>query len=203
MALDSYANLKSVLINFLDRSDLAAYVDDFIDLAEARHKREILIREMLARADATTSGRFLALPARFVKMKTLRLMTNPVTVLEELNLHEMNRNRDEGNGKPIYFTVHEEIEFDVVPDSDYSVEIIYYASFLPLDDTNTTNGLLARASDAYLYGALVASAPFLASDERIQVWELLYSSARDGLLLSDRQGRVGTPLVSRISGATP
>lgn len=203
MALDTYANLKTAITNFLDRDDLTPYVDDFIDLAEARHKREILIREMIARSDASASGRFLALPTRFVKMKTLRLLTNPVTVLTELNLHEMNREREEGTGKPSFFTVHEEIEFDTTPDDTYMAEIIYYASFLPLSDSNTTNGLLTRAPDAYLYGALGASAPFLASDERLQVWETLYGIARDGLLLSDRQGRVGTPLASRLSGATP
>jgi hypothetical protein len=203
MALNSYANLKTAIVNFLDRSDLADYVDDFIDLAEARHKREILIRDMLARSQATVGARFLSLPTRFVKMKTMRLLTSPVTVLTELNLHEMNRERDEATGKPTFFTVHEEIEFDIAPDDDYTAEIIYYASFLPLDDDNTSNGLLVRAPDAYLYGALVASAPFLASDERLQTWEVLYGAARDGLLLSDRQGRVGTPLVSRLSGDVP
>ena len=136
-------------------------------------------------------------------MKTIRLLTNPVTVLTELNLHEMNRERDERTGKPQFYTVHEEIEFDVTPDEEYTAELIYYANFLPLDDTNTSNGLLARAPDAYLYGALSASAPFLAADERLQVWETLYGIARDGLLISDRQSRVGTPLYSRTVGSSP
>lgn len=203
MSLDTYANLKTAIGNFLDRDDLTSNIDDFIDLAEARHKREILIREMIKRSQATTSGRFLALPNRFVKMKTLRLLTTPVTVLEEVNLYEMNRERESGTGKPTFFTVHEEIEFDTTPDDSYTAEIIFYASFVPLDDTNTTNGLLTRAPDAYLYGALSESAPFLGMDERLQVWEAKYSIARDGLLLSDRQARVGTPLVSRVAGATP
>jgi hypothetical protein len=204
MALDSYSNLKTAILNFLDRDDLADNIDDFIDIAEARHKREILCREMVVRSQASVAGRFLALPTRFNKMKTLRLLTNPLTVLTELNLHEMNRERsDSGNGKPQFFTVHEEIEFDIVPDDTYTAEIIYYANFLPLDDTNTSNGLLVRAPDAYLYGALVASAPFLASDERIQTWDTLYATARDGLLLSDRQARVGTPLYSRVTGSMP
>src|SRR5262245_23416133 len=131
MALDSYDNLKTAIINFLDRDDLSTYVDDFIDLAEARHKREILIREMLARSRASLGGRYLSLPTRFVKMKTIRLLTTPVTVLEEINLHEMNRERDENTGKPTFYTVHEEIEFDVTADDTYTVEMIYYASFLP------------------------------------------------------------------------
>lgn len=203
MALDSYANLKTAITNFLDRDDLTGYVDDFIDLAEARHKREIVIRDMIARSQASVTGRFLSLPTRFVMMKTMRLLTTPVTVLEELNLHEMNRERDEVTGKPSFFTVHEEIEFDVTPDDTYTAEMIYYASFVPLDDTNTSNGLLVRAPDAYLYGALVASAPFLTSDERIQTWETLYGIARDGLLIADRKGRYGSPIASRISGSTP
>jgi hypothetical protein len=203
MALDSYANLKTAIADFLDRDDLTSQVDDFIDLAEARHKREILVREMLARSQASTVGRFLALPTRFEKMKTIRLLTTPVTVLTELNLHEMNWEREETTGKPTFFTVHEEIEFDKTPDDTYTAEIIYYASFLPLSDTNTSNGLLVRAPDAYLYAALSASAPFLTSDERLQTWEQLYGTARDGLLLSDRQARVGTPLFSRVTGGTP
>jgi len=203
MALDSYANLKTAIADFLDRDDLVNNIDDFIDLAEARHKREILIRAMLARSQATLGARFLSLPTRFNKMKTLRLLTTPVTVLTELNIENMNLERDEVTGKPTFFTVHEEIEFNVTPDDAYIAEIIYYADFLPLDDTNTSNGLLVRAPDAYLYGSLVASAPFLASDERIQVWDTMYGAARDGLLLSDRQARVGTALTSRVQGATP
>ena len=205
MALDSYANLKIAILDFLDRDDLSGHVDDFIDLAEARHKREILVREMIARSRATLNGRYLALPTRFVKMKTLRLLTTPLTVLEEVNLHEMNRERDEvATGKPAFYTIHEEIEFDIVPEDDtYTAELIYYASFVPLDDDNTSNGLLVRAPDAYLYGALVESAPFLSMDERIQTWEGRYGMARDGLLLSDRQSRVGSPLASRVSGSTP
>src|SRR5215831_7318113 len=150
MALDTYANLKVTITNFLDRDDLSVYVDDFIDLAEARHKREILCKEMIARSQATLGGMFLALPTRFNKMKTIRLLTDPITMLEEVNLHEMNRERDSGTGKPMFFCVHEEIEFDVVPDDTYTAEIIYYANFLPLDDTNTVNALLTRAPDAYL-----------------------------------------------------
>jgi hypothetical protein len=203
MALGTYSDLKTSILTFLDRDDLSGNVDDFIDLAEARHKREIVIRAMLARSQATLASRFMSLPTRFNKMKTLRLLTNPVTVLTELNLDNMNRERDEVTGKPSFFTVHEEIEFNVTPDDSYTAEIIYYADFVPLDDTNTTNGLLTRAPDAYLYGALVASSPFLASDERIQTWEALYGAARDGLLISDRQARVGTALTSRVQGATP
>lgn len=136
-------------------------------------------------------------------MKTMYLLTTPVTVLTELNLFEMVKERDEATGKPTFFTIHEEIEFDITPDDTYTAELIYYASFNALSDSNTTNALLTRAPDAYLYAALSASAPFLTMDERVPVWEQKYGEARDGLLISDRKARSGSPLYSRLVGSTP
>lgn len=205
MALDTYSNLKTTIADYVDRDDLAAQIDDFIDLAEARHKREIRIREMQVRAQASASTRFLSLPSGFLEMQTLRLLTDPVTVLTEINFEEMNRARIETTtgGRPRFFTIHEEIEFDKIPDQAYTAEMIYYQAFTPLSDANTTNGLLTRAPDLYLYGALLAAAPFLVEDDRIQVWNGLYEQASDGLKLADRRGRHSGAIASRVFGATP
>ena len=46
MALDTYANLKTEIANYLNRTDLTSYLDTFIDLAEARHARDLRVREM-------------------------------------------------------------------------------------------------------------------------------------------------------------
>lgn len=201
MSLDTYAGLKQEIADTLDRDDLTSFIDSFIDLAEARHQREIRIREMIVRATVSAADRYLALPTGFLQMSMLRLLTNPVTVLAEVSLHEMNRRRQETTGKPIFFTVHEEIEFDRSPDQSYTAEMIYHAKLTALSDTNTSNALLTRAPDAYLYGALGAAAPFLSDDERLTVWAQLYQSAVDALNVMDRR-RAG-PLVSRVAGATP
>lgn len=203
MSLDTYDNLKLAISDFLDRDDLIGQIPDFVTLAEARHKRELRIREMVTRAQASFDVRFLALPARFIQMQTLRLLTDPVTVLTEVNLDSMNRERSESVGKPTFYAIHEEIEFDVKPDQAYTAEMVYWAAFEPLSTANQTNGLLTRAPDAYLYAALSASSSFLVEDERIQTWETLYGIARDGLLVSDRRSRHSGPLVSRVTGATP
>lgn len=202
MALDSYSNLKQAIADHLER-DNDSVIDDFLDIAEARHKREIRLREMIQRSQATLDGRFLALPARFLQMQTLRLVTDPVSVLTEVNLHELNRVRKDGTEEPAFFAIHEEIEFDVTPDDSYTAEMIYYAAFESLSSSNTTNGLLNRAPDVYLYAALVAGSPYYADDERAQLWESMYQQARDGLIRSDRASRHSGPLVSRVVGATP
>src|SRR3546814_4879575 len=124
---------------------------------------------MIARSTASVSGRYAALPTGFLQMSMLRLLTTPVTGLSEVSLHEMNRNRVETTGKPTLFTVHEEIEFDRAPDSSYTAEMIYYAKLTPLSDAATSNALLERAPDAYLYAALGAAAPFLADDDRLKI----------------------------------
>lgn len=201
MALDSYDGLKAAIADHLDDDGLSSQIEDFIDLAEARHKREIRIREMLTRASLTVDDRYVDFPTGYLEGKTLRLLTTPVTVLTYRNLHEMNRVRRETSGKPLYFTEHAQFEFDVSPDTAYSGEIIYFKSLTALSDENTSNAILIRAPDAYLYAALLASAPFLVNDERLKVWGELYLNAKDALNAVDNK-RIG-PLIARAAGATP
>lgn len=203
MALDTYSNLKTAISDWLDRDDMSSHIDDFIDIAEARHKREIRIREMQDRASITIDARQVSLPTGFLEMQSLKLLTDPVTVLTEVSINEMDKLRSETTGKPTYFTIHEALEFDKTPDSSYSGEIISYSELTALSDANTSNALLTRAPDCYLYGALSAAAPFLLDDERIQVWETLYAQARDGLMLADRKSRHAGPIYSRPVGAMP
>lgn len=205
MSLDSYAALKSEIGDWLDRDDIDTQIDTFIDLAEARHKREIRIREMLARQQASIADQYEVLPPGFLQMRELRLLTTPITRLTEVSPHEMTRLRSKRwitqTGRPCAFTVREEIEFDVTPDQTYTAEMLFWQELMPLSDSNTTNVLLTRAPDVYLYGALVASGPFLEHEERLPAWETAYRTARDDINKMDRNqsGR----LVSRVAGATP
>ena len=41
MALDTYDNLKTEIASFLNRDDLTAQIDTFIDLAETRQARTL------------------------------------------------------------------------------------------------------------------------------------------------------------------
>lgn len=201
--MDTYSNLKTAVAAFLDRSDLTSYLDYFIDIAEAKHKRDVRIREMISRDAISIDDRQEAMPAGVLEIISIRLLTTPVTVLEEVNLHELNRIRRETTGRPYRFAIHEEIEFDVTPDSTYSGEIISYTALTALSDANTTNALLTKAPDLYLYGALMASAPFLQHDERVMTWGTLYKDALESLRTRERSTRRVGPLVSRLAGGVP
>jgi len=208
VALDSFSNLKTAIANTLDRDDLTSYIPDFITLAEARHKRStdtggIRSREMITRAALTVDARQISVPTGFLESISIRLLTNPVTVLKYVNYNEMNRLRSETNGKPTYFTFGNEIEFDKTPDSSYSGEIIYYKAETALSDANTSNNILTADPAAYLYGALIASAPFLMDDPRLNLWATLYNEAAAGLNGLRKASQSSGPLSARVSGATP
>ncbi len=205
MALDTYAGLKAEILGMLNRDDLSdAEIDTFIDLAEERHRYDIRIRPMLTRSQASVIKRYVALPERFIGMKSLVLLTSPkATKLRFVNLYRLNDLRTDMKGRPTYFAIHEEIEFDCEPDTTYTAEIVHYAHFEPLSGNNPSNGLLVRSPGTYLYGALVASAQFLDHDERIPTWENSYNNIVERMSTAERQGHNPGPLVSRVEGTMP
>ena len=72
MALDTYANLKTEIANYLNRSDLTSYLDTFIDLAESRLARDLRVREMEAvdTSITTVSGtQSYTLPTGYLEMR--------------------------------------------------------------------------------------------------------------------------------------
>lgn len=201
MSLETYDDLKSEIATYLNRGDLTSQIDTFIDLAEEHHRNYLRVRQLQKRAQASlsTSSKYLALPAGFLYMRVLRLLTTPVSVLQFVNEEEITRQAQSAAGKPLYFTIHEEIEFERVPDSEYSAEMIYYASPTPLSSSNQTNVVLTNFPALYLYGALAAAEPFLDNDDRLPVWKALYEAYLEGANVSDRKSRhAGNRLVTRV-----
>jgi hypothetical protein len=202
MALDSYNALKLSIAGHLDRDDLNGFIDDFIDVAESAHRRDVRIRQMLVREPITIGSRFVPLPSGILETLALRCLTNPPTVLRELSMFEMLNSRRTSAGIPQYFALYgDEIEFDVEISQPIEGEIIYYKTLEPLSDTNPSNALLQISPDVYLYAALAASAPYLMNDERIQIWGGLYGAAVAGLDRVNLASRRVGPLVSRVHGA--
>lgn len=212
MPLDTYENLKLEIEAHLDRDDLTAQVDTFIDLAESRHRREVRIRQMLVRSALTVDDRYVDLPADFLQAKLLRLLTdadgNDILgrgrLLTEVTPFELTKVRvDTVQRRPCFFTIHSQLEFDADPDQAYGGELLYFQAPPALGDSVATNVILTEAPELYLYAALAAAEPFLAHDERLQTWAQLYADARDRLNeMAIKQQRAG-PLVPRVSGGTP
>jgi hypothetical protein len=172
-------------------------IPDFITLAEADLNRSLRVREMSVRTRAALSTQYLKLPADFISMRNIDLLTDPVTPLEYRSPRKLDehRRRDK-SGQPVFYTIMQNnLEFAPVPEEEYTLEIVYHQRVPALSGTNTSNWLLDKHPDAYLYGALMQSAPYLKSDERIPVWAGRFQQIIEQIRASDED--------ARYSGSTP
>jgi hypothetical protein len=142
MALSNYTELQASVGDFLNRSDLSTVIPDFITMAEAELNRTLRVREMSVRTQAPIDSQYVKLPADFLGMRNIDLLTDPVTPLSYKNLQNLDRHRaSDATGKPIYYSIMQNnIEFAPAPDGDYTIEIVYYQK-IPALSAFSTNWL--------------------------------------------------------------
>lgn len=187
MAITDYTSLSTQVANFLNRDDLTATVDEFIQMADADIARRVRHWRMEKRSSAQINSQYTFLPSDFLEPIRMILTDGNTSTLELTGSFAISEEREKGAnrlGKPLMYAFHDgTIEFYPTPDTTYNLEMMYYAKTPDLSATapNNTNWLLQYYPDAYLYGALVHSAPFLQEDERLPTWSALYQNAIDGI----------------------
>jgi hypothetical protein len=195
MAFTSYSDLKTTIANYLARSDLTDQIPDFITLAESRLARELRTRKMLvvARTDTVAGEETIGLPSDFLEMRDVHLRTtpaSPVTYLSPNSFYTIARTTD--SGKPLNYTVlSSEMQFAPIPDTAYSVQMLYYYKPPVLSSTNSSNVFLANYPDALLYAALGEAEPYLMNDARLQTWGALYDRAISTINVADQSSEYG------------
>jgi hypothetical protein len=200
MALDTFAELKSTIADYLNRDDLTSIIPSFISLAEAKFNRKVRTRQMVVRAEGQIDTQFFAYPTDWLQAKEFQLNTNPIIRLKfvtEAQGDELKASSYMAPGQPLYYTiVGSQIEFIPSPDTTYSAELTYYAKIPALSNANTSNWLLAYAPDLYLYGSLLEASPYLKDDERLAVWSQLYTNTLGDIEVADQRASVSsTPVV--------
>lgn len=211
--IQNYTDLQGAVVEYLARDQdttLINRIPSFIQLAEAKFNRSLFHRKMEVRATAltdpnATEPEFIALPSDFQSMRRMRITSvtgKPlVDFRSTVQMDEFRAQVADVAARPIYFSIlSDEIELGPTPDAAYTIEMIYRQN-LPALASNTTNWLLTLAPDAYLYGALLESAPYIKEDNRIQTWALGLTNALNDL---NSIGNMSTfnagPLVVRPSG---
>lgn len=199
MAISTYSELQDAIANWLKRDDLTDRIKEFIALAEARFNREFRVSQMEQRATAsTTSGTaYYSFPNDYLGCRNIQLNTDPKTSLKYLTPETLDEYYPETTiGQPlVYSIVGNEFQLAPIPDKAYTIEISYYEKIPALTDGNTNNWLLTNGPDVYLYGSLIASAPFLYDDQRLAVWSSLYEQAKTAIIDADQ--------IDRWSGSLP
>lgn len=188
MAIGTYSELQTAVANWLHRSDLTALIPDFIALAEARMNGDLTARSMEVRTTltcvpgTTLAARYVALPTDVVEVKRLVLATEPAVVLEYKSPDQLvaDNNYLLAASQPNSFTViGGNLELSPPPDSAYSLELVYLQRIPALSGSNTTNWALTQNPNVYLYGSLLAAAPYTQDDPRLAIYETEYRKAVD------------------------
>jgi hypothetical protein len=197
--ITNYASLKAAIADYLNRGDLTSQIPLFIQFVEADLETRIRCREMIVQTTITSTLGDVALPADWLEAINLKI-DGGQTPLRYITLDEADIiTSEQVYTQPRFYTIVEDvIRLVPAPGTNEDIDLIYYSKIPALSDVTTTNWLLTKAPDVYLYGALVHAAPFLVDDQRIGVFGQFYSQRVEALNQdSNKALHSGSPLIAR------
>lgn len=200
--ITNYATLQSAIADYLNRADLTAQIQTFIQFAEADLNTRLRSREMIVNATATSDGQFVALPPDWLEAINMMIVggQSPLRYITPDEADTIIKAQTYTSTR-FYSMTTGVIELVPPAVDDITIDMVYYGKIPALSDANTTNWLLTKAPDVYLYGALTHAAPFLMDDQRMAVFSQIYL-ARVQSLQDESQKALhsGSPLISRPRG---
>lgn len=201
MTIANYSELRAAIQDWLKRSDCLNKLDTFIGLAEVDIWSALRVREMEARATASTSTstRFVELPPGFIKMRQLMLTVSGVQ--RDIDFVPLkNMALLETTGTPYRFSVTTQIEFNRVPDQAYAIEMDYFRSLAPLTASNADNDVLTSYPMIYLAGCLGHAFRWAMMPDDAEYWQAQFNKSVAQANRKSRNGRHGPAPSSMIHG---
>lgn len=178
MALSNYAQLKSAVADWLERSDLSERTADFVALAESRLNRLLRLRTMETEvAVAATPGlRSVSLPAGF--REPVALWREDVGGRQALRFVDPTiLSVSFTAGQPRLWTVDgNALAFERPCDQAYGFTLRMLGR-LALSEAQPSNAVLADYPDLYLFGALVEAAPYLRDADLLSLFAARFEAA--------------------------
>ena len=191
----TYAELKTNIANFLNRSDLTSQLDFFIDATEAEFNRRLRVKDMIKRATATADSQYLSLPTDWLEAINVQLDGNNFTPLMQQSIESLDIYRksvDNVSNQPVYYAlVDNTIELAPTPDTSYTLQLTYYGTIDALSDSNTSNFISNSYPDAYLYGALKHASIYLIEDDRVALFTQQFEKALEEMRLEQEKAEFG------------
>jgi hypothetical protein len=197
--ITNYATLQSAIADYLNRADLTAQIQTFIQFAEADLNTRLRSREMIVNATATSDGQFVALPPDWLEAINMMIVggQSPLRYITPDEADTIIKAKTYTSTR--FYSMTTGI-IELVPPAvdDITIDMVYYGKIPALSTANTTNWLLTKAPDVYLYGALVHAAPFLMDDQRIPVFGNIYLKRVEELNQESQKSlHSGSPLLAR------
>ena len=213
MALSTYAELKTGIANWLNRTDLTDEIsDDFIKLTEADFNAKLRIRAMEQIDTITIDSETETVPTGVISVRSFYiLLSSNKYPLEYITPHNMFEIRGGSrSGRPRSYTIERDHEAETFrlgtsPDTSYTGYLSYYKAISALSASNTSNWMLANHPAVYLYGSLFHAANFLGGidPQQVQNWLQMYATSMERCEQNDKQDSYGgAPVVQRTDVQT-
>lgn len=197
MALDSYANLKTEIVDWLARTDLTSNIDTFIDLTEAELNRRLRLRTLENRTTLSITSQWTSLPSDFLEMRHIAIDDSPDTILEYV-APDAFTNLGEESGTPKFYTIIGD-ELGVYPSTSCTAAITYYEKIDALSDSTTTNIILQDHPELYLFGGLKYANAFIKDKEEEMKWLQMFEGAVSSIQGMSRASKLGVAMMMRLA----
>ena len=193
MPINSYAELKSSIASYLQRSDLTSIIPQFIALAESDINADIAdVPELLVHATATTAANNpLVDTLNMYALRDAYCNGEPVHILQP----NQQSTTYTGTGHPQAISIEgaAAIRIYPTPDAVYTIDVIYVPVISPSlaggePDDAATNWILQRHPGVYLYGALQHASAYIEDAAKIGAWQQGYDAAIGRMRSANRQG---------------
>ena len=193
MAISTYSELQTAVADWLNRADLTAVIPDFIRLAEAQFNRQLRTHDMIKRATATVEEDYFSVPTDWLETVTLVNLgtkTIPMDYVDYERLNELKGLNLTGDSR--YYNMVDG-KFLIYPAASatapVNLELVYVGKIPSLSDGNTTNWLLTKSPDLYLYGALMQAEPYLKNDDRVGLWNAAMQRAMEDMRMEGERAK--------------
>ena len=202
--ITDYATLKTeVAAYYGNRTDIAAKVAGFIQLAEAEINDFLRINPMQAVTTLTAASSVLTLPAGAVKAQTIRQTATNKPKIQWTDFATIERYLSEisETGDPEWAAeVDGTIYLAPAPTNGVTFRVSYLAGVASLSDSATTNWLLLRRPDIYLWGALEQASLYDHDDAAMANYRAKFQVGLAALSKAEREDKWGVRLEMQPNG---
>lgn len=199
--LTDYNGLVDAVGKWLERDDLQGSIPDFIKLAEARFRRELVMPDMELQVPLAPAAT-VAVPSDFDSIRALGIPGyDAMDQLAPADFYALplGPNNQPQTGQPIKFAIvpgstagSQNFAFWPVPDQTYSALLTYRANLPSLTTLNDKNWLLTKHPDAYLFGCLVQAEFFDWNDDRLPLIKGALDEVMASIMVSGVRKRYGS-----------
>jgi hypothetical protein len=202
MSLQTYSDLTTAIGNWLQRSDLAALLPNFVQLFEACANRRLRVRQQEATVALTPSNGVVALPSDYLAWRRLTWTGSPRQELAYVEPSWLQAAYpDLPSDIPRVFTIEGgNVATMPLDPSSIAIELVYFQQ-IPSLAANTTNWLMSQHPDLYLFGALTEAQAYTVNPDSTALWKARRDELFDEIeKLSNKSRGAGAV---RIMGPTP